>query len=433
MLRKRGLLYAAYIALHRLLRVPMGTASDVFSPPFPRLPPQSPSICLPAIPLALPLCIFLLHPTKLRILVSLFPRTQDLAHRPSGTQAHRGGVRGTGAVSALQHLSAYFCLSHNLVLFFFFASPKRVSVHVWRPKLPVGLLDPDPCMRHPPFHPPLPNVHLPRRQEGYEGARGHTGICRCEGGVGEGGPPQRSSAPQPRPQPAWGAHVTATGWDYTQPLTSPPPQDEVLQGKPKNGRLKTGSRGPLSNVALWKKLLHELDSPLRTVRWVKVPLYVGIQGNEEADSLVEDGRLSSPLLRHSVAPQARNIRQSLVPQRGTGLPSRPEPILISDSLSTLSDDKPSTPLASSQTSSAQVAFDTFASNQSVISPMTPQPGHQVTVTNCTPSPRFLSLADSPAARLLSTLDLQEHPSFLFLRDTVHRQCLHSEHCVFGRH
>ena len=68
-----------------------------------------------------------------------------------------------------------------------------------------------------------------------------------------------------------------------------------------------GSRGPLSNVELWKELLTELESPHRTVQWIKVPSHVGIQGNKEADSLAEDGRLNSPLLQQLVAPQVRSL------------------------------------------------------------------------------------------------------------------------------
>ena len=81
-------------------------------------------------------------------------------------------------------------------------------------------------------------------------------------------------------------------------------------GKAKKWALNNwvGSRGPLSNVELWKELLTELESPHYTVQWIKVPSYVGIQGNEEADSLAEDGRLNSLLLQQSVAPQARSLR-----------------------------------------------------------------------------------------------------------------------------
>ena len=56
-------------------------------------------------------------------------------------------------------------------------------------------------------------------------------------------------------------------------------------GKAKKWALNNwvGSRGPLSNVEPWKELLTEFESPHRTVKWIKVPSHVGIQGNEEAD------------------------------------------------------------------------------------------------------------------------------------------------------
>ena len=62
-------------------------------------------------------------------------------------------------------------------------------------------------------------------------------------------------------------------------------------GKAKKWALNNwvGSRGPLSSVELWKELLTEIESPHRTVKWIKVPSHVGIQGNEEAYSLVGDG------------------------------------------------------------------------------------------------------------------------------------------------
>ena len=50
----------------------------------------------------------------------------------------------------------------------------------------------------------------------------------------------------------------------------------------------------------------ELDSQQREVNWVTSPWHVGIQGNEEADSLAEIGQLSSPLLANSLANSARN-------------------------------------------------------------------------------------------------------------------------------
>ena len=79
-------------------------------------------------------------------------------------------------------------------------------------------------------------------------------------------------------------------------------------GKARKWALNNGV-GPqrrLTNVDLWKELLMELDSQQREVTWVGVPSHVGIQGNEEADSRAEIGRLSSPLLANSLANFARN-------------------------------------------------------------------------------------------------------------------------------
>ena len=57
-----------------------------------------------------------------------------------------------------------------------------------------------------------------------------------------------------------------------------------------------GSCGPVANVAIWEELLHELlDQPGKTIRWVKVPSHVSVEGINEADRLADLGRLSSPL------------------------------------------------------------------------------------------------------------------------------------------
>ena len=62
-----------------------------------------------------------------------------------------------------------------------------------------------------------------------------------------------------------------------------------------------------------EELVHELGSPDRVAEWIKVPSHAGFQ---EADSLAENRQpRSSPLLRQSVAPAARNIKQSLAQQR----------------------------------------------------------------------------------------------------------------------
>ena len=57
----------------------------------------------------------------------------------------------------------------------------------------------------------------------------------------------------------------------------------------------TGSSGPVSNVEIWEQLLSELSQPDKTIKWVKVPSHVTVEGNNEADRLADLGRLSSPL------------------------------------------------------------------------------------------------------------------------------------------
>ena len=63
--------------------------------------------------------------------------------------------------------------------------------------------------------------------------------------------------------------------------------------------------GPVTNVDLWSTLMTLLDSTLVVSDWIKVPSHVAIQGNERADKLAEQGRLSSPLyltIRHPPQP-----------------------------------------------------------------------------------------------------------------------------------
>ena len=57
-----------------------------------------------------------------------------------------------------------------------------------------------------------------------------------------------------------------------------------------------GSAGTrVSNVTLWEELVVELDKLGRTIVWVEIPSYVGIEGNTQADLLASAGRLASPL------------------------------------------------------------------------------------------------------------------------------------------
>ena len=144
----------------------------------------------------------------------------------------------------------------------------------------------------------------------------------------------------------------------------------------------------------------------RTIKWIKVPSHVGIQGNEEADSPAEDGRLRSPLLRQSVAPKTRNLCCLLAPQWGAGLPPRPERITISVSESESSTSEQSLPSSPYAGQAQDVTQKDMAATSVAAAPIMPHPPAHRAATTHTPSPRFLSLADSPAARLLSALYLQ---------------------------
>ena len=56
----------------------------------------------------------------------------------------------------------------------------------------------------------------------------------------------------------------------------------------------TGSSGPVSNVPLWELLLDTLSTHTGSIKFIKVPSHVDILGNNEADRLADQGRLSHP-------------------------------------------------------------------------------------------------------------------------------------------
>ena len=56
----------------------------------------------------------------------------------------------------------------------------------------------------------------------------------------------------------------------------------------------TGSSGPVSNVPLWELLLDTLGAHTGSIKFIKVPSHVDILGNNEADRLADQGRLSHP-------------------------------------------------------------------------------------------------------------------------------------------
>ena len=56
-----------------------------------------------------------------------------------------------------------------------------------------------------------------------------------------------------------------------------------------------GHSGPVCNVDLWIRALDLVDKVSAIVKWVRVPSHTDIPGNERADVLAEEGRVSSPL------------------------------------------------------------------------------------------------------------------------------------------
>ena len=56
----------------------------------------------------------------------------------------------------------------------------------------------------------------------------------------------------------------------------------------------TASSGSVSNVPLWELLLDTLGTHKGSIKFIKVPSHVDILGNNEADRLADQGRLSHP-------------------------------------------------------------------------------------------------------------------------------------------
>ena len=65
---------------------------------------------------------------------------------------------------------------------------------------------------------------------------------------------------------------------------------------------------PVSNLSLWEQPLLELDRPGRTVHWIKVPSHVHIDGNNEADRLAEQGRMSHPKFPELSTPAMNSLQ-----------------------------------------------------------------------------------------------------------------------------
>ena len=84
-----------------------------------------------------------------------------------------------------------------------------------------------------------------------------------------------------------------------------------------------GSAGPVSNIPLWKELLQHLDSTFQDMLWVKVPSHVNVEGNEQADTLANNGRLSNPLYPARKTPRVHAAGQRIKRTRQVATRSPP--------------------------------------------------------------------------------------------------------------
>ena len=81
------------------------------------------------------------------------------------------------------------------------------------------------------------------------------------------------------------------------------------QGATLRSRGWVGSAGPVSKITLWKELLQHLDSFFQDILWVKVPSHANEEGNKQADTLANNGRLSNPLYPARKTPKVHSARQ----------------------------------------------------------------------------------------------------------------------------
>ena len=74
--------------------------------------------------------------------------------------------------------------------------------------------------------------------------------------------------------------------------------------------------GPICIVDLRITMLQLVDSVTPTIRWLCVPSHTAIPGNERADALAEEGRVSSPLYQVLSLPE-RNVISLELPSTPT--------------------------------------------------------------------------------------------------------------------
>ena len=102
-----------------------------------------------------------------------------------------------------------------------------------------------------------------------------------------------------------------------------------------------GQSGPVCNVDLWIRLLDRVDTALPTIRWLRVPSHTNIPGNERADGLAEEGRVSS-LLYHVLSLPERPVINLELPSTPTPrrAPAVPRSLDINDIITPSRDTPP---------------------------------------------------------------------------------------------
>ena len=84
-----------------------------------------------------------------------------------------------------------------------------------------------------------------------------------------------------------------------------------------------GSSGPISNVPLWEEVLLFSEDTFQEVKWVKVPSHVNVMGNEQANTLANQGRIVNPLYPVKGTPHGRRQHHTCTPYRTAKKPKLP--------------------------------------------------------------------------------------------------------------
>ena len=84
-----------------------------------------------------------------------------------------------------------------------------------------------------------------------------------------------------------------------------------------------GSSGPVSNVPLWEEILQFLDDTFQKIKCVKVPSHVNVMGNEQANTLANQGRVSNPLYPMKGTPHGCRQHHTCTPHRTAKKPKLP--------------------------------------------------------------------------------------------------------------